>query len=82
MNLTHFHLIILIGFKHLKNEPCGQAVLKANNLDEYGCIFSDWILVDDHKREVDFENNSSSCHSWAFCGGHLNYKLMDAEFVL
>lgn len=83
MSLTHSHpLGHSDGFKHLKNDPSGQAVLKANNLDEYGCSFSDWMLVDDHKGEVYFENNSSCCHSWAFYEGHLNFKLMDTEFVL
>lgn len=71
-----------MGFKHLEDEPCDQAVLKANNLDKYDCSFSDWMLVGDHKREVYFKNNSSYCHSWAFCEGHLNFKLMDTGFVL
>lgn len=79
---TLIHLVIPMGFKHLEDEPCDQAVLKANNLDKYDCSFSDWMLVGDHKREVYFENNSSYCHSWAFCEGHLNFKLMDSGFVL
>lgn len=56
--------------------------MKANDLDKYGCNFSDRMLVDDHKREVDFENNSSCCHSWVFNEGYLNFKLMDSEFIL
>lgn len=82
MNLAYSHpLGPSDHFKHLKEEPCGLVVLKADNLDECGYCFSDWILVDDHKGEVYFENNSSHCHSWACYEGHLNFKLMDTEFV-
>lgn len=83
MNLAHSHpLGHSDRFKHLMEESCGLAVLKASSLDECGYSFSDWRLVDDHKGEVYFENNSSCCHSCDFCEGHLNFKLMDTEFVL
>lgn len=68
-----------MGFKHLKNEPCGQVVLKATNLDKaVASVIGCWCLIIREK----FENNSSCCHSWAFDEGHLNFKLMDTEFVL